>query len=515
MKRKIYIIYAFLGMTFTGCDNILDSTPAVTISEDLFWQTEDDAEKAIIGVYGPLMDEYYFAGHTEPVWDVQSDDLYRAGDWGDDAQLETFNANPEQGELFGRGWKLKFEGIKRANDVLRNVPSMSISEQKKNEILGQAYFMRAFHYSRLMLIHGRLPLYDENLPISEYNKPRATHAETYEFIERDLEKAAELLPLSWPEADLGKPTKASAWGLLCRFYLYEEKYQEVVNTANKIFEHKDLYSLMDNYGDNFLVEKRNEKEVLFAVKMMMMADSPAWPFNLYFYPHAFGGWNFFHPEQSLVDEFEYLDGSPRRKIKFQKEDAENCKYVFTDNGEIVNWQKEFIQRDPRLRATVVTCGESFNMDGAVYTFPAGDTMTGYCCNKYIDLNHHAGLCNLHYCIVRMSDIYLMKAEALLKQQGSSNAEIDGLINEVRRRVGLADISNCTMEDIIHERRCEFATEGLRHYDLIRWKLAKTVYANDNGPDGPRTFVEGKHELLPIPQSEIDLSQGVLVQNPGY
>ena len=112
MKRKIYIIYAFLGMTFTGCDNILDSTPAVTISEDLFWQTEDDAEKAIIGVYGPLMDEYYFAGHTEPVWDVQSDDLYRAGDWGDDAQLETFNANPEQGELFGRGWKLKFEGIK-------------------------------------------------------------------------------------------------------------------------------------------------------------------------------------------------------------------------------------------------------------------------------------------------------------------------------------------------------------------------------------------------------------------
>ena len=108
---------------------------------------------------------------------------------------------------------------------------------------------------------------------------------------------------------------------------------------------------MDNYGDNFLVEKRNEKEVLFAVKMMMMADSPAWPFNLYFYPHAFGGWNFFHPEQSLVDEFEYLDGSPRRKIKFQKEDAENCKYVFTDNGEIVNWQKEFIQRDPRLRAT--------------------------------------------------------------------------------------------------------------------------------------------------------------------
>lgn len=92
--------------------------------------------------------------------------------------------------------------------------------------------------------------------------------------------------------------------------------------------------------------------------------------------------------------------------------------------------------------------------------------------QYIDPNHHAGLCNLHYCIVRMSDIYLMKAEALLKQQGSSNAEIDGLINEVRRRVGLADISNCTMEDIIHERRCEFATEGLRHYDLIRWKLAK-------------------------------------------
>ncbi len=154
------------------------------------------------------------------------------------------------------------------------------------------------------------------------------------------------------------------------------------------------------------------------------------------------------------------------------------------------------------------------MDGAVYTFPAGDTMTGYCCNKYIDPNHHAGLCNLHYCIVRMSDIYLMKAEALLKQQGEQQCEIDGLINEVRRRVGLADISNCTMEDIIHERRCEFATEAtqtLRFNQMENWQ--KTVYANDNGPDGPENFVEGKHELLPIPQSEIDLSQGVLVQNP--
>lgn len=509
---KKYILYAFIGICITGCD-LLDTTPAVTISEDLFWKTEDDAEKAIIGVYGPLMDEYYFAGHTEPVWDVQSDDLFRAGDWADDIQLETFNANPEQGELFGRGWKLKFEGIKRANDVLRNVPGMDISEQKKNEVLGQAYFMRAFHYSRLMLIHGGLPLYDEHLPISEYNQPRATHAETYQFIENDLEKAAELLPLSWPEADLGKPTKASAWGLLCRFYLYEEKYDKVIENADKIFEHPDLYDLMDNYGDNFLVEKRNEKEVLFAVKMMTMADSPAWPFNLYFYPHAFGGWNFFHPEQSLVDEFEYLDGSPRRKILFQK-DAESFRYVFADNGEVVDWNTEFARRDPRLRATVVVCGESFNMDGAVYTFPAGDTQTGYCCNKYIDPNHHAALCNLHYCIVRMSDIYLMKAEALLKTGGSSS-EVDNLVNEVRGRVGLPLKSGYTMDDIIHERRCEFGTEGLRHYDLIRWKLAKTVYANDYGPDGPRTFIEGKHELLPIPQTEIDLSQGVLIQNPGY
>lgn len=273
---------------------------------------------------------------------------------------------------------------------------------------------------------------------------------------------------------------------------------------------------MDNYVDNFLVEKRNEKEVLFAIKMMMMADSPAWAFNLYFYPHAFGGWNFFHPEQSLVDEFEYLDGSPRRKIKFEKsEDGQEGFYLFADNGESVNWTLEFARRDPRLRATVIVCGESFNMDGEIFTFPAGDTQTGYLCGKYIDPNHHAGLCNLHYCIVRMSDIYLMKAEALLMQRGGSDSEIDELVNKVRRRVGLQDKQNCTLEDIIHERRCEFGTEGLRHYDLIRWKLAKEVYANDYGPDGPRYFVEGKHELLPIPQSEIDLSQGVLTQNPGY
>lgn len=506
-------LLVFSGLMMVSCD-LLDTTPAVSISEDLFWKTEDDAEKAITAVYSPMMDEYYFAGHGEAVWDCQSDDLYRAGDWGDDAQLETFNAHSEQDELFGKGWSLKFEGIKRCNDVLRHVPEMGIRQELKDDILGQAYFMRAFHYSRLALLHGGLPLYDENLPIKEYNKPRETKEGTYAFIENDLEKAAKLLPLTRPDAELGKPVKGSAWGLLCRFYLYEEKYDKVIEHADNILGHKDAYSLLPAYSDNFLVEKRNEKEVLFAVKMMGMPDSPAWARALYFYPHAFGGWNFFHPERSLVDEFERLDGTPARKIIYNKIDAVNYTYNYADDNSPVDWSKEFAERDPRLKGTVIPVGESFSMDGATYILPAGDTETGYICRKYIDPDHHAGLCNIHYCIVRMPDIYLMKAEAILRKNGG-DSQVDQLVNEVRGRVGLPAKNGVTLDDIIHERRCEFGTEGLRHYDLIRWGLAKSVYANDNGPDGPRNFVVGKSELLPIPEKEIELSHGVLTQNPGY
>ncbi len=510
IKIKLLAL-VFFTMALTTCSDFLDTPPRLDISSGTFWKNENDAQRGMTACYAVALDEYYY-GHNEIVFDCISDDLYRAGDWSDDAAVETLNPKADQEEIFGRLWKLKYEGIKRANDVLRHVPGIEhIDSEVKKQILGQAYFLRAFHYWRLAIVHGGVPVIDENTPSDEYNQPRKSKDDTYAFIIEDLKKAADMLPSVWDNANLGRPNKGAAQGLLAKMYLFQENWQDAANVAEEAM--KGPYILNPIYLNNFRIATDPE-EVLFALRFIKGEGSPGWALIAYFYPHPFSGWNFFHPEQSLIDEFEYKDGTPGRQIKFNKSD-ENVPFTYVDNGSPVDWQQEFALRDVRLRATIYPVGEKHMQGGDEVSLGNGNTMTGYCCYKYFEEGKTEGTTNCHYPIIRLADIYLMRAEALIKLNGP-NSVSDGLINDLRKRAGLTKmLSNCTMDDLIHERRCELATEGHRHFDLVRWGLAKSIYAQDNGLDGPRNFVVGVHEVMPIPQSEIDMSDGVLIQNNGY
>ena len=122
-------------------------------------------------------------------------------------------------------------------------------------------------------------------------------------------------------------------------------------------------------------------------------------------------------------------------------------------------------------------------------------------------------------ILRSADVYLIVAEAKIRSAGAGAG--DDEINVVRARAGLLPISNAGMPELIHERRVELFGENQRHQDLMRWDKAGIVdiveiYGEDRGQfDPPRVFVRPKHYYYPIPQSEIDISNGVLIQNEGY
>jgi hypothetical protein len=312
-----------------------------------------------------------------------------------------------------------------------------------------------------------------------YNVPKGTIDEMKAIIESDLTTAAELLPLQYDAANLGRATKGSAWGYLTKFYVYQENWTKAIETGNKVIT--GPYALAPSFGDNFKPETKNNSEMLFAIQC-----TDGWTENvqaIYAAPRPWGGWGFTEPIKDLADEFEAND--------------ERLTYTMGKVGDII---------DP---------GTS---NGGPQAVPAGLTNTGYFFRKNVSWRPDGGLDNnMNIPMLRAADVYLLVAEAKIR----SGANGDNEINKLRSRNGLSNVTNATMTQLIHERRVELAGENERHQDLMRWDRASLIdlkahYAKNRGQWKPgRNFQRPKNYLFPIPQRQIDLSNGVLVQNPDF
>ncbi|MEK6479011.1 RagB/SusD family nutrient uptake outer membrane protein [Catalinimonas sp. 4WD22] len=479
---KIFIqklSFLILLASLVSCNNeeVLESTPYGQSTSVDFWRNGEDAVAAANAMYEPLTYEDFY-GHAEHTFDIPSDDQYRAGDHAEDQAIEEFTFDADNPQL-AFSWKPKYEIVSRANAVLINVPDIEMDQTLKNRTLGEAHFMRGFMYWRLAVIYGGVPLIlEEDVLNGEYNKPRATLEATYDQIESDWLMAADLLPLTHDEENLGRPTKGSAWGFLAKLSLYREDFQSTIEYGNNVIN--GPYQLADNFGQNFQIETENNSEMLFSVQALDGWQGTA--HIIYTTPRPWGGWDFHEPVQNLVDEFE--------------------------------------EGDPRMDYTLFTPGEMVDLGGdqGLTEYTSDLSSTGYHFQKFASWRSSGGLNDgQNVPILRAADVYLLVAEAKIRSGQSGDAEI----NAVRERSDLPPISNATMQDLIHERRVELAGENQRHQDLIRWDKAGIVdivaiYAEDRGPfDPPRNFQRPKHYLFAIPQREIDLSNGVLEQNPEY
>ncbi len=481
MNNKYFFITAFLIVLLSGCKNdLLEPTPYAQATSASFWRNAGDAVAAANAMYQPMMG-FDMYSHGEHIFDNSSDDLFRAGDHGDEAALENFTMDASNSES-NAGWKPKYEMISRANAVLMNVPGIDgLDSALKNRILGEAHFIRGFAYWRLALIYGGVPLIlEKNVEEANFNVAKSSLAEIQSQIESDLIAAAGLLPDTHSDpADKGRANKGSANGLLAKLYLYQENFASAITAGEKVIN--GPYPLADNYRDNFNPATENNPEVLFAAQA---EEGWAILFQSYFTPpRPWGGWDFQNPTQDLVDEYE--DG------------------------------------DPRFESSIWKPGDMVDRGAKGITEYTRDlSATGYSQNKYANYkadgnNNFDTNCN----ILRSADVYLLVAEAKIRSAGAGAG--DDEINVVRARVGLPPVSGAGMSELIHERRVELFGENQRHQDLMRWDKAGIVdivkiYGEDRGQyDPPRVFDRSKHYYFPIPQAEIDISNGVLIQNPGY
>ncbi|HEY8399908.1 MAG TPA: RagB/SusD family nutrient uptake outer membrane protein [Cytophagaceae bacterium] len=501
MKRNI-ILSILLSSTllFTACKkDFLDRQPQGEAVDANFYKTEKDAIAAINAAYDVLqwgqhndifIGEWYFG-------DICSDDARKGGEnEGDMAyyhDLESFIAKPSNPAVDAQ-WKALYIGIYRCNLVISKIPDIEMDAGLKSRIVAEAKFLRAYYYFFLVRLFGGVPIVTTPLAPSEYVKPRASVQEVYNLIESDLKDAAMVLPekSQYSSADMGRATRGAANGLLLRVYIFQKKWSLAQPLGETIIGSKE-YGLDSSYAHIFTVDGENGIESVFEIQHSATSE-PGWgkvnEGNLLTILQGSRGsdygWGFNCPTQDFVNEFE--PGDPR------------LEHTVIFDGEVVNGAKVDNKDSPT------------RMHSHKYVLKVGERPSE------LGLGGNIWFGQLNVKVIRYADILLMTAEAAYHNGDETTAK--KYLNQVRKRARegnnsiLPDVTSsgpALLEAIYHERRVELGMEALRFFDIVRQGRAGQVMRGV----GYSNFIDGVHELFPIPQAEIDITGGIVNQNPGY
>jgi starch-binding outer membrane protein, SusD/RagB family len=480
-----------VAVLFSCSEDFLERKPKGQLTYDTYFENQDHAIWATNAIYQQYRSWEMCAFPWIGITDILSDDADK-GSTPNDAlyvlELDEFSFDANNAAISG-AWLGHYQTIFRANLAIDNIPGIDMDEDLRNRLVGEAKFLRAYAYLRLVQWFGDIPLITRTLTDDEYyNQARTPAEEVYDFIEADLLSAIETLPekSDYASADLGRATKGAARGMLAKLYMVRHNFPKAIEQCDAIILSAE-YSLLTRYADNFLPEGENGAESIFeigAVASQAAVVGPgATPFNMIQgvrgVPNL--GWGFNRPSDNLVADYEA--GDPRRQATII--------YV----GEVLPDGSTIVQDNPEA------LNERYNQKAWV---PA-----------------HAGLQDNgpgNIRLLRYADILLLAAEAYNEENNPAKAL--EYLNMVRKRARgsnnfiLPDITvtdkSELREKIYHERRIELAMEQHRWFDLARWgRLADVMPLVQPG------FVAPKHLLLPLPQSEIDLTGGTLMQNDGY
>ena len=454
--------------------------PAIT-----FWQTPEDAAKAVNSIYANLRSWENVAFAPIAIESVGSDEAEKGSSPNDASffnNYDNFTVTSTDGQL-GGFWTGQYQNINLCNQVLDNIPAISMDANLKAQYLAEAKFVRAYSYFRLVRAFGDVPL-RLSVPkdATEFNIPRTPKAEVYAAIEKDLDEAAAVLPQSYPASGIGRATKGAALALHAKVAMYQQKWAEVLSLTNMVMTLG--YDLVPNYEQLFRVNNENSVESIFEIQAEILTGNSAASNSQYSQVQGVrgstgGGWGFNVPTAELADSYE--------------------------------------AGDPRRDATIIFRGETTPEGDAI---PVSGDNPRYNQKSYVPFTMYVSGYNegaqQNIRVLRFADVLLMNAEAA-NELGDATLALSSL-NRVRSRArggNAAILPNVTTTDkaalqaaIWKERHSELAMEFDRYFDVIRQGRAAEIF-------GPKGWKPNKNEVWPIPQTEIDLSAGVLTQNTGY
>lgn len=498
MKKTVYLLPLFFCMLVVSCEDFLD----VKVQGGVTTESDPNlAPKLVTGVYNSLLqgdswgegDVHGFAFLS--VTSIISDDADKGSTASDQAvpvgDIDNFTLTPTN-KFCESLWSGHYNSIGAANQALAALKVAAIDPDVKNELVGEVRFLRAYLYFNLVRMFGGVPLVlrvprdAKDANTDPAFQSRADASIVYDSIIRDLQFAADHLPLK-SEASIGHATKAAAQSLLAKVYMYTQNWPKVFELTNEVIM-SGQYALVDDYATIWRQAGDNNNESIFEIQTgefnndNLAIDN----YTVSQGPRVGGsggwddlGWGFNNPSLSLVNAYE--PGDLRKAATI----------IFIDN-------------------TGTHIGSTL-WDG--FRVPSSDSVQ----NLYYNYKAYTSREKEQYAkpenknrpknirILRYAEVLLMNAEASI-HTGLGNA--NDKINQVRDRAGLGPKFGTTINDVWQERRIELAMEHDRFWDLVRQGRAAQVMQ----ASGKTNFVAGKHELLPIPNSQILLSGGLLTQN---
>ncbi|RYY08038.1 MAG: RagB/SusD family nutrient uptake outer membrane protein [Sphingobacteriaceae bacterium] len=497
MKNKIlYLATLAFGVQLLGsCKKELDVNTQERITLDNYYKTPADAFAGLVAVYDRFGFQAGGLYDKVAIMDAACDDQLAGGggpsDINDLQVISNYTLNANTGPQ-GYLWSKGYSGIFRANTLLAKIDGITMDAALKSRYVAETKTLRAIFYFDLVRFFKNIPLIGGTVdPSNLYNVLQSAPADVYAYIEKDLTEAIPSLPATVPAAtEGGRITKGAAQALLGKVYLWQKKYQQaadqfaIVNgstpgQANAAYG----YKLITNFADLWKpLNKFNSESIL---EIVHSANSQ-------------GNWN--DAAQGEGNLLSIISG-PRGYSQI----AATAPDYYSGYSFLVFTKEffDFIHYDPRNKPTVA------NLDSLkankIANYSPGYNNTGYFLEKFAARVSNKTTVGTNYDLnfpqdiyeIRLADTYLLEAEALMNTNVGvgTGSRAYNLLNAVRARVGLEPVA-VTQANIEKERRLELAGEGHRWLDLVRWGKAATVLAS-------KGFIAGRHEIFPIPQSELN------------
>jgi len=527
-----------LLLLLAGCED-LDQAPENQFTDSTYWTSVDKAQTFLNTAYSQMQKSQYFFYN-----EALSDNAYNGR--GDNAGAASIGAgiyDPSLGRI-KEEWNDRYAGIKTCNLILENIDRVpNANPAVIAKMKAEARFLRAFQHFQLTTWFGDIPLLQKDPSLEEAaSVTRTSHAEVINFILSELDAVISVLPKNtqYTPAERGKITAGAAAALKARVLLYEGRWADVVQVTEQLMAKTyGEYSLFPSYEGLFQTQNEYSSEDILSLQFV--PQFRMWGEFFDMAPLSAGArLNALAPTQELVDSYVMLNG---KRIN--------------EGGSGYNENNPYVNRDPRLTYTVVYDQYKWKeADGSIRTigikpgsstgsaadeFVQGSsaTPTGYYTRKYYDTQHLTSLqSGLNLMLIRYADVLLMYAEAKNELDQMNSAVWDQTVRALRVRAGFTDaaalsfnaaLGKAGLKEVIrNERRTEFGMEGLRIFDIRRWKIAENVlngYAHgakfgissvDNGylRVNLRTFDPDKHYLWPIPRDERLINTN-LSQNPNW